>query len=237
MSNQNAPSRATKSAGTEPGEPTRTAPAWAGRVRIVAVALAASSLIMAVAVAWRPGVERNDLNYDAVAATRDATWATAVTTGIAMAVAAVAFGIATCLLVTSRGGRTATVGSVATCLGGIVFCGASVAFGTLGWYVTDQAALPAETGAELLSHIEENFERIGVLLMPGFLLFTLGSLVLAAALWRSRAVPRWWPIVFGILTVVLFAGLDPRVMDLVQAGQTALLVVVAGYTWRAAKAG
>jgi uncharacterized membrane protein YhhN len=64
--------------------------------------------------------------------------------------------------------------------------------------------------------------------------FLLGGLLLAHGLWRARAVPRWWPVIFMALTVVMFGGLTERVLDAVQAGQLALLLVIAAYTWRAA---
>jgi hypothetical protein len=67
--------------------------------------------------------------------------------------------------------------------------------------------------------------------MAGFLLYTLGTLLLMGALWRARAVPRWLPIGFLVLTVGLFA-VDGVVLNVVQAVQTLLLVPVAFYALR-----
>jgi hypothetical protein len=69
--------------------------------------------------------------------------------------------------------------------------------------------------------------------MAGFLLVTLGSLVLMGALWRSRSVPRWLPIGYAVLTVGLFV-LDGAALNIVQAVQTLSLVTVAFYALRAA---
>jgi hypothetical protein len=68
--------------------------------------------------------------------------------------------------------------------------------------------------------------------MAGFLLFTLGSLVLMGALWRARSVPRWLPVAYLVLTVGVF-GLGGVVLNVVQAVQMLSLTVVAYYAWRA----
>jgi hypothetical protein len=70
--------------------------------------------------------------------------------------------------------------------------------------------------------------------MLGFLLFTLGSLLLMGALWRSRSVPRWLPIAYLVLTVGIFA-LSGLLLNVVQAVQTLLLVPVAFYALRRAR--
>ena len=66
-----------------------------------------------------------------------------------------------------------------------------------------------------------------VVQMAGFLLFTIGTVLLGIALIRSRAVPLWLPIAFLVLVVAQFAPVPSRVLDFVQVGLMVLLVVLA----------
>jgi hypothetical protein len=70
--------------------------------------------------------------------------------------------------------------------------------------------------------------------MAGFALTTLGSLVLAAALIRARAVPVPAVVAYLLLTVAQFTGLPGRAMDLLQIVMMALLVGFAALVWRRA---
>jgi hypothetical protein len=63
--------------------------------------------------------------------------------------------------------------------------------------------------------------------MAGFLLFTIGSILLLIALIRARTVPLWLPIAFLALVVAQFAPVPSRILDFVQVALTALLVVLA----------
>lgn len=195
--------------------------------------LAGGALAVSAMLIWRPWPERNDLSYAGLASVRDSAWIGSVIDGLGLAAAAVALGLAACLLAPVRGAAWANVGAVVTGFGGLAFGAGTVSFAVLGWYATATEAIPADVGATLLGYVEDDFGRIGILVMGGFLLFTVGSLLLMVALWRARAVPRWLPIAFTLLTVALFAGLPGRVLDVVQAVQVASLTLVAWYLWRA----
>jgi hypothetical protein len=208
-------------------QPTRS------RVRIVAVALAAGAATIAVVVLWRPGIpERNVFDYDLIAPARDALFWSSLAGGVAVAITAIAFGIATCVLAQARGALAATVGAAIAGVGGVAYATGLTAVGTLGWYATQPAALPREAGVALLSYFQDGLGVVGAPIIGGFLLFTLGSLVLAAALWRSGAVPLWWPIGFAALTVAVFV-LTGQAQDIAQALQNLMLLVVAAVLWRA----
>lgn len=208
-------------------QPTRS------RVRTIAVALAASATATAVVVLWRPGIpERNVFDYDIIAPVRDVLFWSSLADGIAIATMAITFGIATCLLVQARGARAATVGAVIASVGGVAYASGLTAVGTLSWYATQSEALPREAGVALLSYLNAEL-AVGapVILIGGFLLFTIGSLVMVASLWRSGAVPRWWPIGFVALTVAVLM-LTGQVQDIAQALQSVMLLVIAAVLWR-----
>ena len=63
----------------------------------------------------------------------------------------------------------------------------------------------------------------------------MGVAEAAGALWRSRAVPWWLPIVFVVLTVGVFT-LDGVALNVVQAIQLLVPLVIAWYLVRHARA-
>ena len=72
--------------------------------------------------------------------------------------------------------------------------------------------------------------------MAGFLLTAVGSLVLAAALIRSRAVPVYAVVGYVLLTLVQFSGIPGRAMDFVQIAMMLTLLGFAAVLWRRAAA-
>jgi hypothetical protein len=218
---------------------TTSAPAVTGidraRATIVAAALTLGALASATIVLWQPWGGRNEFAYDALAPRRDAAWLGSVIDGVGIAAIGVGLALAACLLVRRRGGTLATVGAVLSALGGVLFAAAIISAGTLVWYVTDTGALPAETGTAMMSYVEDNLGHVAALQVPGFLLYTLGALVLMVALWRARAVPVWLPVTYVVLTVGVFV-LQGTVLNVVQAIQTLLLAAVAWFLVRATRA-
>lgn len=106
--------------------------------------------------------------------------------------------------------------------------------------VDDHARHPgsptAETGTALTAFVNDNWQRFGVILVPGFLLLTLGSLLLAVALWRARSVPRWLPVAVGLINVVTFAIPFGPVLDGLDAAFSATMIAIAWYLWRGSRA-
>jgi hypothetical protein len=206
-----------------------------GRVRaaIVASLLTLGAVIVAVVVLWQPWGERDHLSYADIAPHRDAAWLGLVIDGLGFATIAVALGLAVCRLAPARGSAWANIGTVVTGLGGVAFCAGNVAFGSFAWYATNTDAVPADAGTALMAYSKDNPGHLMGLQGAGFLLATLGSLLLMVALWRARSVPRWLPIGYVVLTVGVFA-LGGVALNIVEAIQTLSLVVVAFYALRAA---
>jgi hypothetical protein len=203
------------------------------RAATVSVLLTLGALVLAVVVLWQPWGERDQLGYADLAPHRDAAWLGAVVDGLAFAVVCVALALAVCRLAPARGWVWATVGAVITGLGGLAFATGMVAFGSLAWYATSTDAIPVEAGTALMTYVEDNPGHVLGTQMAGFLLATVGTLVLMVALWRARSVPRWLPIGYLVLTVGVFA-LSGVALNIVQAAQTLSLVVVGYFAWRAA---
>ena len=201
------------------------------RAAIVSSLLALGAITSAILVLWQPWGERDHLGYADLAPHRDAAWLGALADGLAIAAIGVALGIAVCRLAPSRGAIWANVGAVMTGIGGVAFCAGMVSFGAFAWYATNTDAIPVDTGTNLMTYAVDNPGHLLGIQMAGFLLTTLGSLVLMVALWRARSVPRWLPIAYLVLTVGVFAT-DGVVLNVVQAIQMLTLVVVAFFAYR-----
>jgi hypothetical protein len=201
------------------------------RSRLIAAILSVAALIVAVVVLWQPWGERDGLAYADLAPHRDGAWLGSLADGLAFAAAGVALGLAVCLLAPVRGRVLATVGAVGTALGGALFSAGMVGFGALAWYATNPAALSPEAGTALLAQVKDNPGHLLVVQMAGFLLFTLGALVLSGALWRARSVPRWLPVAYLVLTIATFAT-DGVVLNVVEAVQALAWMVVAFFAVR-----
>jgi len=201
------------------------------RTAVVSAVLALGAVAIAVIVLWQPWGERDALSYTDIAPHRDGAWLGTLVDGLAIAAVGVTLAIAVCRLVRGRGAALATIGSVLTGFGGVAFFAGMFAFGSLSWYATSPDALPPDTGSAFMTYVNDNPGHVMLPQMIGFLLFTLGSLLLMGALWRSRSAPRWLPVAYLVLTVGVFA-LGGVLLNVVQAVQTLLLVVVAFYALR-----
>lgn len=194
------------------------------RRRVAAVGLGVGALTIAGLLATTPWGERNATSYDEITTVRDAAWAGMLADGIAFAVVAALFSMTVLFLVRGRGRALALLGAIVTSLGGLLFAMGSLAFASLAWYATSPA-IPVDTGRALMAYAAENPQHGFVPAMIGFLLYTVGSLLLSVALLRGRAVPVAAVIVFAALTLSQFAGVDGRGLDLVQI---ALMLLLAG---------
>ena len=196
-----------------------------GRTLIVAATLAVAAGVVAVVLFFRPWPVRNSFLYQELAPVRDAIWTAILVDAIAFATIGISFSLVVCLLVRGRGARIANVGAIVTTLGGVLFAMGAFAFAAMTWYVTDPAALAAAEGTRVLEYAVANPEHVLLPQMLGFLLFTMGTLILAAAMFRSGSVSRWLPIAIAVMTVAQFAVHD-RALDFVQIGAMAVLILV-----------
>jgi hypothetical protein len=196
-----------------------------GRTLIVAATLVLAAAAVALVLLFRPWPVRNSFLYQELAPVRDAIWTAILVDAVAFAAIGLSFSLGVCLLTPERGARLANLGAVVTTVGGLLFAMGAFAFAAFVWYITDPVALPIQDGTRFLEFAVANPEHLMLVQMVGFLLYTLGSVILAAAMFRSGAVPRWLPIAIVGTTVAQFAVQD-RVLDFVQIGAMAMLILV-----------
>ncbi len=209
-------------------------PGQTSRIRFVAVALAASAVTMATLVLSHPWGERLDssadevLSYQQVVDSHSSAWPAMLADVFALGILAFCLAVGVAHLVRGRGRTAATVGSVLVAAGGVLFAMGGFAFATVTYFV---GALPESSGRELVDVANDDLAHLMGAEMVGFFLFTLGSLVLAGALARARAIPRTVVAVYVLLTLGLFAGLPATAMDGVQAAQLLLTGALAIPLW------
>lgn len=217
-----------------PTQPSRDAPsaaAGADRTRLAAAALALGSIVGAVMLVWRPGVDRGDFGYASVSAARDATWLVATIDAVASTVALIALAVCVCLLAPRRGRRLATIGAALTVPGAVLFSCGVFGFGLLAWYATDSDALSGEAGAGFLDHLEDNLGHLQGPEAVGFVAIALAVILFCVALWRAGSVPRWLPCGIVVLEIAQFSGVPGRALDLIQAALLLSFVAVAWFAW------
>jgi hypothetical protein len=218
---------------TESGDAPAPGPISA-RIRLLAAALTLGAAAWIAVGVWTPVDELrtgDDLPFEGVRSHRGGWLTWHLLDGLGTALVMIGLAFAVCVLVQARGARWATVGAALAVLGGLLFSAGSVSFGLLGAYATESDALRAAAGQGLIDYVnEEGGPGLGVV-VPGFLIMTLGQLLLAVALWRARTVPVWLPSAIVAAQVVLFVA-EGLVSGLTLAALAVLYGQVAWQVWR-----
>ncbi|MFG1710958.1 hypothetical protein ACFLIM_48140 [Nonomuraea sp. M3C6] len=110
----------------------------------------------------------------------------------------------------------------------MLFCAGFFAIGAVDWYLTSDAA----TGRALFDSFQSDSGRVFGIQTIGFLLSVLGFVVLGAALWRSRAAPRWAAAAVPLSQIAMIAAGAGVVYDVLHALFMATLVTIAWFAWR-----
>jgi hypothetical protein len=211
-----------------------------GRIRLTAAALAASAASAVVLLSTTPWGDRLDsgadkiLTYDTLLDVRDAAWPSMLLDSFAFAVIGLTLGLSVLHLASHRGRTAALIGAVLTTAGGILFAMGGAAFATFTWFVTADG-LPGGAGESLVAYANDHPGHLIGLNMVGFLMTTIGALVLSAALIRARAVPVPAVATYVVLTLGQFTGLSGRTLDFLQIAMMMLLIGFAAVIWRRAR--
>lgn len=200
-----------------------------GRARLLIgpVTLAAGALTAATLLVVTPWGERNELDYADLAPIRGDLWTGILLDGVAFAAVATGLSLVVCGLARARGATVANVGAVVAWLGGVLFAMGAFAIASLAYFATDTSLLSAQQGTAFLDEVVDEGTRGTAVQMAGFGLFTIGVLVLSAALIRARTVNRVVPIAILVLTFAQFAT-EGRVLDYVQIALMLFFVLLAG---------
>ncbi len=216
-----------------------TSETGSGRVRLTAAALAASSATVIVLLATTPWGDRLDsgadkiLTYDKLLDGRDVAWPSMLLDAFAFAVIGLTVGLGVLHLARAKGRVAALLGAALSTAGGILFAMGGTAFATLVWFISAEG-LPRGAGQSLVDYANDHPGHLVGPSIAGFLLTTIGALVLSVALIRARAVPVPAVIVYIVLTLVQFIGPQGRTLDVLQIAMMVLLIGFASAIWRRA---
>jgi len=216
-----------------------TSETGSGRVRLTAAALAASSATVIVLLATTPWGDRLDsgadeiLIYDKLLDGRDVAWPSMLLDAFAFAVIGLTVGLGVLHLARAKGRVAALLGAALSTAGGILFAMGGTAFATLVWFISADG-LPRGAGQSLVDYANDHPGHLVGPSIAGFLLTTIGALVLSVALIRARAVPVPAVIVYIVLTLVQFIGPQGRTLDVLQIAMMGLLIGFASAIWRRA---
>jgi hypothetical protein len=202
----------------------------AARIRVVAGGLCAAGLTVAALLITTPWGDRYDsaadevIAYESLPAAQDGAWFGMLADGLAFAVLGVTLGLVVCHLARGRGRFVALLGAVLAAVGGILFAMGGLSFATLTWF---SSVVPEDVGRSLIDYANDSPGHLLGATMAGFLLFTLGELALAAALFRARAVPVAGVVAYVLLVLAQFAPVPARALDFLQVAMMALCVGLA----------
>lgn len=202
------------------------------RTTVVAVGLALSAVVAAANLLGRPIAAVDTEIYAELEAVRNAYWTFTLVGGMSTALAYILAGIATCMLVVRRGATLATAGAILLCIGGVLFSAGFFASGAVSWVTT------GGTGSDpaFFAYYQEHSFRAFAPQMIGFLLSTVGFILIGIALWRSQVVPRWFAAAIPVTAIVTILSGTGIIYDLLHAVFMGTVVALAWFLLRADRA-
>jgi hypothetical protein len=176
---------------------TVTDPVTRQRVGLVAVLFSVTSLIaVGGGLLWPEPAAGGDIYaYADIQPHRDLWWGLLLALSSMLVLNVPAQALLTTFLVRRRGALWATVGGVMMWIGTALY-----AVGGAGWAAAYYFATAPGVDAGVIEKANDDWAHLFVPLMAGALLVALGTVVQVVGLWRSRAVPRWIPLLW--LTIV-----------------------------------
>ncbi|MFD3452842.1 hypothetical protein ACFWVC_11725 [Streptomyces sp. NPDC058691] len=182
------------------------------------------------------GDPSNGFAFQEVAGHPGRFWAFTAFGGIGQALLTTGTAFAVCLLVRARGSVLARVGAVLSVLSGALLSAGLAAIAVLYGYAADPAVLDPAAGRAFVDHANDHTWRFTALVVPGALCGIVAMLLIAVALWRGRAVPRWIPVVFLVGTLAGFVISSGLAGVLVALPAAAAMVLIAWYALLATRA-
>ena len=203
------------------------------RAALLAVVLLLTSLVAVVGGLFWPEAGSGDwYGYDDIAPVRDRWWGLLTLMSASLVLNVPAQALAAVMLTDGRGAAWTTVGAAVMWLGTGLY-----AVGVAGWaatyYFLTDPTFDADRGAALLERVEDD-PRLFAAAVAGAVLVALGTVTQAVGLLRSRAVPRWVPIL-SLAIVLTFFLPGEGVLGLVFGLPVAVASTAIGYfAWRRA---
>ena len=211
--------------------PTGASPVLRRRVEIVALLLALTAVAAVPGgLLWpEPAAGGETYAYSDIQPVRDLWWGLLVVLSASLVINVPAQALLTTFLVRGRGSAWATAGAVVLWVGTALY-----AVGGAGWAAAYYFATAPGVDASVIERINDDGAHLFGVMVPGALLVAVGTVIQAVGLWRSRAVPRWIPLLW-LTIVATFVVPGNGVTGLITAlPMTAAALGTAYYAWRRA---
>jgi hypothetical protein len=185
-----------------------TEPATRARITTICVVLALTGLAsIPIGLLW-PGSSNSGsvLTVDDVESYRQTWWVLIMIGAVLTSLNVPAQAIAVLTLVREKGAKGATWGAGLMWVGAVMEAVGVAGFAAAYFYPSDPSVSHA-AGAAVFSSIAHDHAHLLAIQLPGHLLSTIGIVVQAVALFRSKAVPKWVPIIsLSILVTYVIPG-------------------------------
>lgn len=213
---------------------TRHDNATAHRIRILAVVLGVTAVVIVPAGLWWPETSTGEETYayGDIEPIRQLWWGLLLGLAVVAAINVPAQAVITMVLVRHRGSVWATVGAVLMWWG-IAMQSVGVAFLAGAYYFPTSPEVDRAVGTAVFKAIAEDQSHLFVVMIVGALCVIVGTVLQAVGLLRARVVPLWVPMA-TLFAVVTFLVPGDGVVGLVTSiPMAAGAVGLAYYAWRA----
>jgi hypothetical protein len=188
--------------------PGSTEPATRTRITAVCTVLALTAIAaIPLDLLW-PGSSNSGtiLKVEDVQSYRQTWWVFIMSGALLTSLNVPAQAIAVLTLVREKGAKAATWGAGLMWVGAVMEAVGLASFAAAYFYPSDPSVSHA-AGAAVFGSIAHDHAHLLAIQLPGHLLSTIGIVVQAVALFRSKAVPTWVPVVsLSILVTYVIPG-------------------------------
>jgi hypothetical protein len=178
------------------------------RITAVCVLLALTAIAtIPIGLLWPGGSDSGTvLKVEDVQTYRQTWWVLIVLGAVLTALNVPAQAIAVLSLVRAKGAKAATWGAGLMWVGSVMEAVGLAGFAGAYFYPSDPS-VSHSAGAQVFDSIAQDHAHLLAVQLPGHLLSTIGIVIQAVALFRSRAVPKWLPIMsLSILVTYVIPG-------------------------------
>jgi uncharacterized protein DUF4386 len=162
---------------------------------------------------------------------RDRWWVLLVFLGANLILNVPAQALATVVLVRRRGAAWATTGGAVMWVGTALY-----AVGVGGWaaayYFATDPAVGQPAGTAVMDAIGDDMPHLIGAVLVGALMVAVGTVIQAVGLWRSKAVPRWIPLLWLTIIATFVVPGNGLAGLLTAVPMTAASIGTAYYAWR-----
>jgi hypothetical protein len=132
-------------------------------------------------------------------------------------------------LVRARGAAWATVGGIMMWIGTAFY-----AVGVGGWAAAYYFATAPGVDPSVIERINDDMGHVLGALIPGSMLVAIGTVLQAVGLLRSRAVPRWIPVLWLVIVATFIVPGNGAAGLITAVPMSAAALGTAYYAWRKA---